>query len=80
VPNKYEPDTHTLNQIDALFAYHTPHGDQTERFARVRAAFKAAALEVVACCPHSPERTLALRDLQRGMMMSNASIAVKEPG
>jgi hypothetical protein len=37
MPNKYEPDAHTLNQIDALFAYHTPHGDQTERFARADA-------------------------------------------
>lgn len=64
--------------LDNLFTYHPPFGDQTERYVRVRAAAKAFAQTVVECTPSSPEQTLAIRDIQRATMMANAAIALNE--
>jgi len=64
--------------INHAFAYHRPFGSQEERYNEVRAAAKLFALVIQDLCPPSEERTLALRDLQRCVMMANASIALNE--
>jgi hypothetical protein len=65
----------TLNHV---FSYHQPKGDQTTRYFEVRNAARAFAAEILRRCPESPERTLALRDVQRAVMMANAAIALNE--
>jgi hypothetical protein len=60
------------------FVYHAPHGDQARRYEELRAAGLRMALTVTELTPPSPEQTLALRDVQRAVMMANAAIAINE--
>jgi len=65
-------------QIEAAFTYHRPHGDQPERYGKLRDAFKELAYEIVENCPNSRERSLALTHLEDANMWANASIARSE--
>ena len=64
--------------IERLFTYHPPQGDQAERYGKLRDAAKAYAKTIVALSPESAEQTLALRHVQEAAMMANAAIAVNE--
>lgn len=64
--------------VDHVFKYHKPTADQAQRYEAVREAAKRFAVQIIGLCPHSEERTLALRDVQRAVMMANASIALNE--
>jgi hypothetical protein len=64
-----------LKQLDNMFTYHAPKGDQTERYEMIRAAGRALALAILQNTPQSPEQTLAVRDVQRAVMMANCAIA-----
>ena len=64
--------------LDQIFTYHPPFGDQADRYAKLRAAAKAYAELVVELTPASAEQTLAIRDIQRAAMMANAAIAINE--
>ena len=64
--------------IDNMFTYHAPIGNQAMRYEQIRREAKKFAKLLFELCPHSAERTLALRDLQRSVMMANASIAINE--
>lgn len=64
--------------INHVFTYHAPKGDQASRYTAIREAGRRLALEILAMTPESPERTLALRDVQRAVMMANAAIALNE--
>lgn len=66
----------TLSDIDHTFTYHAPTITQIAEHERIRDAAKAFAYEIFTTCPETPERTLALRDVQRAVMMANASIAL----
>lgn len=61
-----------------VFSYHQPKDDQPQRYLAIRDAARRFAKEIIVLCPESPERTLALRDVQRAVMMANASIALNE--
>lgn len=64
--------------VERTFTYHAPKGDQVERYQRIRDDAKRLALTIQECSPASAEQTLALRDIQRGVMMANAAIAINE--
>jgi hypothetical protein len=64
--------------INHVFTYHAPKGDQANRYTAIREAGRRLSLEILAMTPESPERTLALRDVQRAVMMANAAIALNE--
>jgi hypothetical protein len=64
--------------VDSLFSYHKPKGDQQERYDRMTVAAKAYASAILDNCPSTPERTLAIRKLQEARMWANASIALNE--
>lgn len=64
--------------LDHVFQYHSPTQDQAQRYVAVREAAKRFAGQIIGLCPQSEERTLALRDVQRAVMMANASIALNE--
>jgi hypothetical protein len=61
-----------------LFTYHAPFGNQTSRYGELRHGALQFARLVLECCPRSPERTLAIREIQQAVMMANASIALNE--
>ena len=61
-----------------VFSYHAPKNDQAQRYERLREAARNFAVLILECTPSSPEQTLALRDLQRCVMMANCSIAINE--
>lgn len=65
-------------EIDRVFKYHAPHGDQPERYVRIREAAKVFARVLLESAPASAELTVALRDVQRAVMMTNAAIAINE--
>lgn len=64
--------------IEQVFTYHAPKGTQQGRYERIRAEARAFAQTLLDCTPASAEQTLALRDLQRCVMMANAAIAINE--
>jgi hypothetical protein len=61
-----------------VFVYHAPKGDQADRYVKIREAAKTLAFTIQECAPESAEQTLALRDVQRAVMMANAAIAINE--
>ena len=68
----------TKEQLDNTYTYHRPHGDQPQRYERVRAAAKTFALTLLDNCPDSRERSVAMTNLQQSVMWANASIAINE--
>ena len=66
-------------QVESLFTYYPPQKDQGDRYNEITAKIEETAHLINSLCPDSPEKTLAMRDLQRARMYANASIAVNEP-
>lgn len=66
----------TNEQIQEAYTYHTPKGDQSERYERVRANAKVLAMTIQACCPDSREKDQALVNLEQATMWANKAIAV----
>lgn len=64
--------------INRLFTYHPPQGDQGLRYQELRTAAKAYAEKIVALTPESAEQTLAIRAVQQAAMLANAAIAINE--
>lgn len=61
-----------------VFTYHAPKGDQQHRYEVLRCKARELADMMLLMTPASAEQTLALRDLQRCVMMANAAIAINE--
>ena len=66
--------------VERIFTYHPPKGDQAERYVLLRDAAKGLALLIRGSTPISPEQTLAIRKLQECVMFANAAIAINEAG
>lgn len=64
--------------IESVFTYHAPFGDQPARYIALRAKAKELAELVVASTPVSREQSVALTKLQESIMWANASIAINE--
>lgn len=67
----------TPEEIDNVFSYHAPTGDQPARYEAIRAAAKEFALVLVANTPKSADQTAAVRKLRESVMTANASIALE---
>jgi len=65
-------------EIERLFTYHKPIGNQPSRYERIRNKAKELALLLRRACPASHERSRALANLQQSTMWANASIAIHE--
>lgn len=65
-------------QIDNIFTYHKPFGNQPERYQEIRNAGKLLADTVNQYCPDSREKSLAITNIQQAIMWANASIAINE--
>ena len=73
-----EPKMLTQEELESIFTYHPPKGDQTLRYQDIRAkAYQLAAI-INDSCPPSPQGRQALLLLQQSVMMANASIACNE--
>lgn len=68
----------TENEIENMFSYHAPKGDQLERYEAIRAKAKELAHLINDACPNSREKSLSLTSLQQTTMWANASIAINE--
>lgn len=64
--------------IDNLFTYHPPHGDQVDRYQQLREAGRQLALQLAELVPGSVERSTALSRLRECIMWANAAIACNE--
>ena len=60
------------------FTYHTPKGDQVERYRRIRDAAKSFAFLIAELTPDSTEQGIAIRKLEEAVMHANAAIARRE--
>jgi hypothetical protein len=65
--------------IDNVFTYHPPVGDQVERYQYIREGGRILARLIDGQAPDGPEKTLALRKLQEAVMWANAAIACAPP-
>lgn len=75
---KYPITQDDANRIENIFTYHSPKGDQPERYEAIRNKAKELALLILAVCPNSRERSLALTHLEDVCYTANASIARNE--
>lgn len=64
--------------IEKNFAYHSPKGNQPERYGRIRDKAREFAELIEAECPDSREKSLAFTKLEESVMWANASIARNE--
>lgn len=67
-----------IAQLDNIFTYHRPFGNQPQRYEAIRAQAKELARTVIELCPPSRERSLAITNIQTAVMFSNAAIAINE--
>lgn len=68
----------TIQQIEEIFTYHAPKGDQQQRYVALCDKAKELALLIQSSCPESREKSLAITQLQLCTMMANSATAVNE--
>lgn len=68
----------TEEEIDDIFTYHAPHGDQQQRYQTIREAARQFAKVLVANSKPSADQTDAIRSLRNCVMTVNASIALEK--
>jgi hypothetical protein len=66
--------------IDWWFTYHAPHGDQLERYQKIRESARQFAEVIDDLTPFSRESSTAMQHLRTAVMWANASIAINESG
>ena len=66
------------HDIANRFTYHSPKGDQAQRYVEIRDAGKCLAEMIQDLCPDSREKSLAITKLEECVMWANASIARNE--
>jgi hypothetical protein len=65
-------------EMTKRFTYHSPKGDQPERYAKIRAAAKAYAEVIDELCPDSREKSVAFTQAEDSVFWANAAIARNE--
>jgi hypothetical protein len=68
----------TQKALENAFSYHPPKNNQVERYESLRKQARELAELIVASCPPSRERSLALTKIEEGCFWANASIARNE--
>jgi len=67
-----------LARLENDFTYHSPKGNQAERYGDHRNLVKLLSRQLVMNCPPSRELSLALTHLEEAVFWSNAAIARNE--
>ncbi|MEC4016096.1 Acb2/Tad1 domain-containing protein [Streptomyces sp. H27-D2] len=65
--------------LENRFTHHRPHGDQAERYERLRAGGREFAELLAELCPSSPELTRAVNAVDDAVMLANAAVARHTP-
>lgn len=65
-------------ELDNLFKYHAPIGDQPKRYVEIREAGKLLAEVIMRNTPRSADQSAALRKVREAVFTANAAIAVNE--
>jgi hypothetical protein len=76
--SKYEVSEDTLKSLDNSYTYHSPKGDQPDRYVTIRDLAHKFAIHLCENCPKSRELSIALTDLEKVVTMANKSIACNE--
>ncbi len=75
-PRAITPDQQA--ELDNLFTYHAPFGDQQERYVAIRAKAKELAVVILESTPRCADQSAALRKVREAVMTANAAIAINE--
>ena len=67
----------TLENVDAVFTYHSPDSDQEAAYKAVREDAKLLAETILNVAPVCADQQAALRKLREAVMTANAAIALK---
>lgn len=80
ITTSYKGHARAIRQVDldTMFTYHSPKGDQQARYMSIRVCGKMLAEMIVDCCPPSADTTAAIRLLRESIMTANQSIACGE--
>ena len=65
-------------ELDNSYRHHPPLDDQVKRYDKIRKQAKKLAELIVAVCPESCERSLALTKVEEAAMWANKAIACNE--
>lgn len=76
--SKYTVSPDMQKRLNNDFRYHAPKDDQQERYVAIREAAKQLALVIVENSPASREQSVALTELDKVVMLTNAAIARNE--
>ena len=68
----------TDEEIDDIFTYHAPHGNQQDRYQSIREGARIFAKILVTNTQASADQTAAIRYLRTAVMTANASIALEK--
>lgn len=64
--------------LDNMFTYHPPKGDQPERYQKIRESGKQFAQTLIDNAPMCADLTAAIRKISEAVMTANAAIARNE--
>ena len=64
--------------IENYFMYHSPKGNQPERYEAIREQAKQLANYINDACPECNDKDEAIKKLRQAVMFANASIAINE--
>ena len=65
-------------ELNNIFTYHAPKGNQTGRYEEIRYASRNLAKVINVNTPDSKEKSIAIRKLREASMWANAGIACNE--
>lgn len=75
-----KPPGTTHEEIDAIFQYHAPVGDQPHRYERIRGGARNFAHMLLDTVPPGPDQSVAIRKLRECVMTANAAVALAGDG
>ncbi len=67
----------TQTELRAQFTYHSPKGDQPDRYVLIREAGFQLAATIVDNTPPSADQSAAIRKVREAVMTANAAIALE---
>ncbi len=67
----------TNENVDQIFAYHPPIGDQQVRYDAIRSSARSLAHVILDNTKIRPDQQVALRKLRECVMTANAAIALE---
>lgn len=68
----------TPGDIDHLFTFHPPSGNQPERYGALRETARSLAHVINDNCPEGADKSAAIRKLRECIMTANAAIALEQ--